>query len=168
MRWEYSVIDDFIPCFPYGQPLFANSLETSYKISLLEKLFAKTAGNYKSLESGSCRSALIDLTGCPVYTRTIPKEDSFSYNDILEEINKFQIEGSIITCGSRNKHYGALKVNGISSDSIKGTGHAFVLESLKGFPGETRIGIQKYKNDVYFRGYQELLNVNIFGKAGSI
>jgi hypothetical protein len=35
---------------------------------LIEKAFAKCFGSYISLEKGSSRSALIDLTKCPVFT----------------------------------------------------------------------------------------------------
>ena len=64
--WREITIDDFIPCFPYGEPIFARSLIPQHTwISLLEKAFAKVHGSYQALVGGSVYEALLDLTGCP-------------------------------------------------------------------------------------------------------
>ena len=43
---------------------------------LIEKAFAKSFGSYLALEKGTSRSALIDLTKCPVFTFDFQSKDT--------------------------------------------------------------------------------------------
>lgn len=69
--WETIIVDDFFPCFPLGEPIFSKNNEKEMWVLLLEKAFAKLHGNYLALENGNIKHALIDLTGCPTFSRLI-------------------------------------------------------------------------------------------------
>mmetsp|Transcript_25569 Transcript_25569/g.21425 ORF Transcript_25569/g.21425 Transcript_25569/m.21425 type:complete len:129 (+) Transcript_25569:496-882(+) len=62
-------IDDFIPCEPknwwddHAKPLFAQSKGLEIYVNLIEKAFAKFAGNYSNLIGGSMIKALVTMTG---------------------------------------------------------------------------------------------------------
>lgn len=62
------ILDEFFPCFPLSTPVFSRCDNQEFWVLLLEKVFAKAYGSYAALEKGSSRSALIDLTKCPVFT----------------------------------------------------------------------------------------------------
>ncbi|KAJ3122769.1 Calpain-6 [Nowakowskiella sp. JEL0407] len=63
-EWVEVVVDDFLPCGPDGQPLFARSRNPDeFWVSLLEKAYAKLNGCYESLEAGSSENAFVDLSG---------------------------------------------------------------------------------------------------------
>lgn len=49
-------------------PIFSRCQNQEFWVPLLEKAFAKSFGSYSGLKQGSSRSALIDLTKCPVFT----------------------------------------------------------------------------------------------------
>lgn len=48
--------------------MFSRCDNQEFWVPLIEKMYAKTFGSYAALEKGSSRSALIDLTKCPVFT----------------------------------------------------------------------------------------------------
>ena len=64
--WEDIVVDDYIPCYNNGGPIFSKSSDESIWMLILEKAFAKTYGGYKNLEGGSPTEAFRDLSGSPV------------------------------------------------------------------------------------------------------
>lgn len=62
-------LDDFIPCSPFGDPLFlgkGQDPKPDFGFFLLEKAFAKRRGSYYRLGEGNIASCLADLTGAPV------------------------------------------------------------------------------------------------------
>lgn len=69
--WKTIIIDDFFPCFPLGEPIFSKNNGKEIWVLLIQKAFAKLHGNYLSLENGTVKHALIDLTGCPAFTYTM-------------------------------------------------------------------------------------------------
>lgn len=64
-EWVTVTVDDFFPCYPEGEPLFAKSHGNELWVLLLEKAYAKLHGNYFLLRGGFVNEALLDLTGCP-------------------------------------------------------------------------------------------------------
>ena len=64
-EWVEVTVDDMVPCYPEGEPLFASGQGNELWVMLLEKAYAKLHGNYYSLQSGLVHEALLDLTGCP-------------------------------------------------------------------------------------------------------
>jgi calpain-15 len=64
-EWQVVTIDDLIPCYPQGPPLFSQGRANELWVSLIEKAYAKMHGSYYSLRNGFINEALIDLTGAP-------------------------------------------------------------------------------------------------------
>ena len=59
-------VDDYVPCFNNGGPIFSTGSEESVWLLVLEKAFAKMYGGYKLLEGGSPTDAFRDLFGQPL------------------------------------------------------------------------------------------------------
>jgi len=77
-EWEEIMIDDFIPCYPNGGPIFSkNYLNNEIWLSLLEKTFAKLHGSYRGLISGCPTDALHNLTGFPTISMTLRDENIY-------------------------------------------------------------------------------------------
>lgn len=64
-EWQTVTIDDYFPCYPEGEPIFAKCHANEMWVMILEKAYAKLHGNYYLLRGGFVNEALIDLTGCP-------------------------------------------------------------------------------------------------------
>lgn len=64
-EWVTVTVDDYFPCFPEGEPLFARNHGNELWVLILEKAYAKLHGNYYLLRGGYVNEALLDLTGCP-------------------------------------------------------------------------------------------------------
>lgn len=45
-RWEQVTIDDLIPCYAKGNPVFSTSWQGDLWLPLLEKAYAKVHGGY--------------------------------------------------------------------------------------------------------------------------
>jgi hypothetical protein len=86
---------------------------------LLEKTFAKVFGSYTSLERGSSRSALIDLTKCPVFTFDFQSKETLElvygadYEKQLELLGKEELRSS--DSANRNSRNAANEENGIKN-----------------------------------------------------
>ena len=65
--WHEIKVDDYIPCYPNGNPIFSNCCDSEESIWLLilEKAFAKMYGCYKLLEGGSPIDGVRDILGYP-------------------------------------------------------------------------------------------------------
>eukprot|EP00051_Salpingoeca_urceolata_P026064 m.475737 g.475737 ORF g.475737 m.475737 type:complete len:816 (+) comp20398_c0_seq15:196-2643(+) len=68
---RYVRLDDYVPCIPGAGVVYAQNLGSELWVLLVEKAFAKLAGNYDALRGGLCWEALMDLTGCPTKTVTL-------------------------------------------------------------------------------------------------
>lgn len=44
--WVTVTVDDYFPCYPEGEPLFARAHGNELWVMLLEKAYAKLHGNY--------------------------------------------------------------------------------------------------------------------------
>jgi Calpain family cysteine protease len=83
-EWVEVFIDDYIPCFPLGLPMFMHSTNYEIWLPLLEKAYAKLLGGYEQLIKGSVSEALGYLTGFPTQQLTLRDEAVFH----LIETNK--------------------------------------------------------------------------------
>lgn len=52
-HWQDIIIDDYIPCFPLGQPIFGKNNGKEIWALLIEKAMAKMFGGYQRLENGN-------------------------------------------------------------------------------------------------------------------
>ncbi|ORY44201.1 cysteine proteinase [Rhizoclosmatium globosum] len=64
-KWVEVVVDDYLPCTPSGELIYARSKDPSeFGVSLLEKAYAKLFhSNYAALATTSPTSAFVDLSG---------------------------------------------------------------------------------------------------------
>ena len=67
-EWIVVTVDDYIPCYYNGGPMFSRSTGRELWVLLLEKAYAKLHGHYYSLRFGFTHHGLMDLTGCPTET----------------------------------------------------------------------------------------------------
>ena len=82
-EWVKVTVDDYIPCYPKGGPLFSRATGNELWVLLLEKAYAKLHGNYARLRSGFTQHAMSDLTGCPTRNHYFPKERN-NFEEIKE------------------------------------------------------------------------------------
>ncbi|KAJ3210426.1 Calpain-6 [Dinochytrium kinnereticum] len=81
-EWVEVVVDDYLPCTPDGNLIYARSRDPNeFWVSLLEKAYAKLRGCYKALESGSPNGAYVDLSG------NVPETINLRSPEIIEEFS---------------------------------------------------------------------------------
>jgi calpain-15 len=61
------VIDDFFPCFNYGECCFTKAHGNELWVLILEKVWAKIHGSYERIEAGYAHNVMRDLTGAPSF-----------------------------------------------------------------------------------------------------
>ncbi len=77
-EWIEIVVDDYIPCYPKGGPIFShNNIQNELWMSILEKAYAKMQGSYEALEKGIPVEALSELSGYPTMSLTLRDENIF-------------------------------------------------------------------------------------------
>ena len=72
--WKETVLDDFVPCYPLEEPMFGNTDNDQSWVLLIEKCYAKMFKQYKRLEKGEFKNALLDLTCAPLFSYEINDE----------------------------------------------------------------------------------------------
>lgn len=73
-EWVVVTIDDYIPCYLNGGPMFSSANGNELWAILLEKAYAKLHGNYWQLRAGFVHHGMMDLSGCPTTSYQFPKE----------------------------------------------------------------------------------------------
>lgn len=117
------VLDEFFPCLPLSTPIFSRSENQELWVLLLEKAFAKTRGSYAALERGSSRSALVDLTKCPVFTYDFQSKETLElvygadYERQLELLGREDARSSERSNGTRR--------SASNEDSLGGVRNSF-------------------------------------------
>ena len=61
------VIDDYFPCFSYGECCFTKAHGNELWVLILEKAWAKIHGSYERIEAGLAHNVMRDLTGAPSF-----------------------------------------------------------------------------------------------------
>ena len=135
-HWETITVDDFIPCYPEGGPLYAKGHGNELWVMLLEKAYAKLCGSYAALKAGWAFEAMIDLTGAPYWTVRFDDSETkkmvedgslwslMLQNDDLGYIQSASTPGEdVLTVGGDRK----------SKDNETGlvAGHAYALIAVK-------------------------------------
>lgn len=87
-EWVVVTIDDYIPCYLNGGPMFSSANGNELWAILLEKAYAKLHGNYWQLRAGFVSHGMMDLSGCPTQSYTFPAEraDLNAIKDYAEDI----------------------------------------------------------------------------------
>ena len=104
--WDDIVVDDYIPCYNSGRPIFSRGSDESVWMLILEKAFAKLYGSYKNLEGGSPSEAFRDLTGCPVSVFSLRDEkvqDVKFKTELWKMLLNFQKTESLLTAVTETK-----------------------------------------------------------------
>jgi hypothetical protein len=79
-QWIEVLIDDRIPCYPNGKPLYGRGKnENEIWPMLLEKAYAKLHGCYENLIAGRMTYALQDLTGGAPQTIAVDPDDAMVF-----------------------------------------------------------------------------------------
>lgn len=73
-EWVKVTVDDYIPCYYSGGPMFCRASGDELWVLLLEKAYAKVHGNYVQLRAGFVSHGMSDLTGAPCREYKFPKE----------------------------------------------------------------------------------------------
>jgi len=92
-EWVVVTVDDYIPCYPNGGPMFTRGNGNELWVMLLEKAYAKVHGHYWTLNDGQVSDALLDLTGCPTLQEDFDADDE----DDWEKFKDYDEKGYIIT-----------------------------------------------------------------------
>lgn len=105
-EWVTVTVDDFFPCYPDGEPVFAKCHGNELWVLLLEKAYAKLHGNYYLLRGGFAHEALLDLTGCPCVSYDIGDEyvQHFVENgQFWELLRYFDDEGYLLSLSTNGE-----------------------------------------------------------------
>ena len=146
-EWVVVTIDDYIPCYYNGGPIFSRANGEELWVLLLEKAYAKMHGCYYSLRYGFTHHGMIDLTGCPTYNINFPEEKP-SFRAIEEEANKIwekilesDSQGFLIS-GETPGYDEATEGGGQNAASGLVPGHAYSIIQAKEGLGEKLLNIR--------------------------
>lgn len=86
-EWVVVTIDDYIPCYIEGGPIFSHGQGNELWVMLLEKAYAKLHGNYWQLRYGYLSHGMMDLSGAPTKKYLFPNERE-DYSKIIKFADK--------------------------------------------------------------------------------
>lgn len=89
-EWVVVTIDDYIPCYLHGGPMFSSANGNELWAILLEKAYAKLHGNYWQLRAGYVHHGMMDLSGCPTFRYNFP-EDRHDYSKISDFVENLWV-----------------------------------------------------------------------------
>ena len=100
-EWVKVTVDDYIPCYLHGGPMFCRATGDELWVLLLEKAYAKLHGNYVQLRAGFVSHGMADLTGCPTQNYRFPKDRDEGYaDDLWEKLDNADAKGWIMCAGT--------------------------------------------------------------------
>jgi len=102
-EWQSVTVDDYIPCFPDGGPIFSRNMGNELWVLLIEKAYAKLHGGYLELRGGYASEGMQDLTGCPTVTYDMHNElvhDSVQKGDFWNLLEFYDQEGFLISAST--------------------------------------------------------------------
>ena len=105
-EWVKVTVDDYIPCYYGGGPMFCRAEGDELWVLLLEKAYAKLHGNYCQLRAGFVSHGMSDLTGAPIEDFRFPKnrnqyEEIEDYaNDLWDKLANGDDKGWIMCAGT--------------------------------------------------------------------
>ena len=101
-EWQVVFVDDYFP-FDGDEFVFAHPSGNELWAILLEKAWAKINGGYSNISYGSVYEVLLVLTGFPSEFITNDPEKPM---ELYDKIEKSNIEGAVMGCGSFNSESG--------------------------------------------------------------
>ncbi|KAJ3196095.1 Calpain-6 [Irineochytrium annulatum] len=130
-EWVEVVVDDYLPCTPDGELVYARSRDPSeFWVSLLEKAFAKLKGSYGSLELGSPTSAFVDLSGnVPeiINLRDQAVVEEFTDHSLFRLMKRAMGRGALMSCSMQ-----PAGVQGVGMENDQGLvyGHSYAITDV--------------------------------------
>jgi hypothetical protein len=143
--WVEVLIDDRLPCYPDGRPLYGRG-KNANEIwpMLLEKAYAKLHGCYENLIGGRMTYALQDLTGGAPQTIPIDPDDALL---LLQMQSWAAKDTSLMGCASAHSA-------GIKPAVLQGIapGHAYGVVDVKTVSGLKLVCVRNPWGDTEWRG----------------
>jgi len=143
-EWHTVTVDDYIPCYFNAGPIFSRANGDELWVLLIEKAYAKMHGCYYSLRFGFTHHGMIDLTGCPTWNITIPKDDQAN-DDVTDEIWDKMIEADesgYLLSGETPGYDSATEGGGLNAPSGLVPGHAYSVIQVKEGLGNRLLNIR--------------------------
>lgn len=135
-EWIDVIVDDYIPCYFNGGPIFTRGNGNELWVLLLEKAYAKLHGDYWQLRSGFVYHAMNDITGWPTSHFSFPKNrheydeiEDFA-DDLWDKLWKADKKGFIM-CASTPGVDRYTEFGGPNADKGIVSGHAYSVISAK-------------------------------------
>jgi hypothetical protein len=137
-EWTVVTVDDYIPCYFMGGPMFSRANGDELWVLLLEKAYAKLHGCYYSLRFGFTHHGMIDITGCPTWNLQIPKiEDDGDYEDIEDKAEEIwdkildADDAGFLISGETPGYDSATEGGGLDAPNGLVPGHAYSIIQAK-------------------------------------
>lgn len=106
-EWQIIKIDEYIPCYLFGNPVGIMSNNRTYWQLLIEKAFAKYLGSYNKLSELDLEDAIIALTGKK--PEILPIDDKLTEEVIHNKIIDAKLEKQAIILSMDDKDYAVLE-----------------------------------------------------------
>ena len=129
-EWVVVTVDDYIPCFYKGGPIFSRASGDELWVLLLEKAYAKLHGHYYSLRYGFTHHGLMDLTGCPTKSINFGEEEDIDKDELYQTLKEYDDLGFLMTAETAGFD-DATEGGGPSEASGLVPGHAYSLIAVK-------------------------------------
>ncbi len=135
-EWQTITVDDYIPCYFNGGPMFARGNGDEIWVMLIEKAYAKMHGCYYSLRYGFTHHGMLDITGCPTSNIKFPEEKpdfetiEEEADEIWEKIFDADEKGYLIS-GETPGYDSATEGGGLDAPSGLVPGHAYSIIQAK-------------------------------------
>ena len=129
---EMIIIDDYIPCYPNGGPVFARGHGNDVWVMLLQKAYAKALGGYEYLKNIPFLGAVRDLTGVPcvsivmkdLHTKNMMKNDTLWLRMKSDHSSGFLMSLSTATDNSNNDLHSDLHHRSNIDLRVRGINHS--------------------------------------------
>ena len=93
------VIDDYFPCYDYGDPCFSQANGNELWVLILEKAWAKVHGSYERIEAGHAHSVIRDLTGAPSFDLDI---EEYGADELWDRLVKSEKKNYLMAASAGN------------------------------------------------------------------
>lgn len=146
-EWHEVTVDDYIPCYFNGGPMFSRANGEELWVILLEKAYAKLHCCYYSLRYGFTHHGMIDLTGCPTWNIQFPEHKpeyeliEAEAEDIWDKLFDADEAGFLIS-GETPGFDAATEGGGLDAPSGLVPGHAYSIIKVHEGLGEKLLNIR--------------------------
>lgn len=143
-EWVTVTIDDYLPCFPFGGPIFSRSQGNELWVLLLEKAYAKIHGSYMLLRGGWAAEGMSDLTGCPTENLEFSSDEvkrQISLNELWPYLKNCDDNGALMSASTAGEDRWS-ETGGPDKQGGLVPGHAYTLIAVKEAHGHRLVNIR--------------------------